>query len=310
MRDHDHECNRLWVAMKRLGVAFVACALAWVPLYVAPAGAQDEASDAGNANLVFDYYEPRDPAFLPLYQKLQKRELLEDLGQFLAPIKWPKKLRLIMKECSPARNDPPEMSELVFYNGTEYTLNVCYQLFAFLEKLQPPATLATPQQAVIGGLVDGVLHEAGRAMFDMLQIPVLGSEEDAADQMAGFLALQFGDEAAGTVIRGSYAVWDSYRTAAQSKMKPYEEAGKASLAPQRAYNLLCIAFGRDQAAFQDLVKVSELPATRAANCTDEYRQVANAFQATVIDKGYVDMDRMQKITSMTWIMPGDLLNLP
>ena len=40
-------------------------------------------------------------------------------------------------------------------------------------------------------------------------------------------------------------------------MKPYEEAGKASLAPQRAYNLLCIAYGHDQAAFQDLVKLLE-----------------------------------------------------
>lgn len=311
MSDRDHGSDRLRVAVKRHGVALVACAFAWLPLCAAPAGAQDETSNVGNPSLVFEYYEPRDPAFLPLYQKLQTRELLEDLGRFLAPIKWPKKLRLIMKECPPPRNDPPEMSELVFYNGTEYTLNVCYQLFAFLGKLEPLAALATPQQAVVGGLVDGVLHEAGRAMFDMLQIPVLGSEEDAADQIAGFLALQFGDETAETVIRGSYAVWDSYRAAAQSKMKPYEEAGKASLAPQRAYNLLCIAFGRDQAAFQDLVKVAELPATRAASCPDEYRQVASAFQVTVIDKGYVDMDRMQKITSMTWIMPGDLkMNLP
>jgi hypothetical protein len=297
-------------AAKRLA-AVIAGAFASLLVCLTPAETQDERSELSNPNLVFDYFEPRDPAFLPLYQKMQKRELLEELGRFLAPVKWPKKLRLIMKECPQARNEPPQISELVFYNGTEYTLSVCYQLFAFLEKLEPPVALATPQQAVVGGLVGGVLHEAGRAMFDMLQIPVLGSEEDAADQIAGFLALQFGNEAARTVIKGSYAVWDFYHAAAQSEMTPYEEAGKASLAPQRAYNLLCIAYGHDQATFQDLVTVSELPASRAANCPDEYRQVAKAFQVTVVDKGYVDMDRMRTITSMTWITPGDLKeNLP
>jgi hypothetical protein len=292
-------------AAKRL-TAVIAGAFASLLVCSAPAETQDERSELSNANLVFDYYAPRDPEFLPLYEKLQKRELLEELGRFLAPVKWPKKLRLILKQCPQARNEPPEISELVFYNGAEYTLNICYQLFAFLEKLEPQAALATPQEAVVGGLVGGVLHEAGRAMFDMLQIPVLGSEEDAADQIAGFLGLQFGDETARTVVKGNYAVWDFYHAAAQSKMKPYEEAGKASLAPQRAYNLLCIAYGHNQAAFQDLVKLSDFPAIRAANCHDEYRQVARAFQVTVIDKGYVDMDRMQKITSMTWITPGDL----
>jgi hypothetical protein len=35
------------------------------------------------------------------------------------------------------------------------------------------------------------IHEAGQALFDLLRIPLLGREEDAADQLAGYYMLQF-----------------------------------------------------------------------------------------------------------------------
>ena len=187
---------------KRL-TAVIAGAFASLLVCPAPAETQDERSELSNVNLAFDYYEPRDPAFLPLYQKLQKRELLEELGRFLAPVKWPKKLRLIMKECPQARNEPPEISELVFYNGTEYTLNVCYQLFAFLEKLKPPASLATPQQAVVGGLVGGVLSGRPRHVRHAAN-PRAWLRGGCGGSDAGFLGLQFGDETARTVIKGGF----------------------------------------------------------------------------------------------------------
>jgi hypothetical protein len=221
-------------------------------------------------------------------------------------VHWPKKIRLIMKECPEPSSDTPEMSELLFYNRIEYTLNICYQLFKFLDKIDPPATLASRQEAVTGGLVGAMLYEAGRAMFDTLEIPVLGSEADAADQLSGFLALQFGGETARTVIKGTYAVFDYYRGTSQSMLHPYDVAGETSLPGQRAYNILCIAFGHDQAAFRDLVDTTKLPATRADGCPEEYRRVAEVFQATVLDKGYVDMSLIPEIKSLTWITPGDL----
>jgi hypothetical protein len=296
------------LSVNHLGaVAALACAMAWLCVQTSLVLAEAETpSELHNPNIAFDYFEPRNPEFMPLYEKLQKREVLEELGQFLAPVHWPRKLRLIMKECPAARADVPNMAELIFYNGTEYTLNLCYQLFAFLDKLDPPAALATRQEAVVGGLVGGVLHEAGRAMFDMLKIPVLGSEEDAADQIAGFLGLQFGNDVARTVIKGTYSVWDYYHSLSQSALHPYDVAGKASLAPQRAYNILCIAYGHDAAAFQDLANFAKLPTTRAETCPEEYRQVEDAFQATVLSKGYVNIDLMKQTKSLTWITPGDL----
>ncbi len=154
--------------------------------------------------------------------------------------------------------------------------------------------------------MSAVLYEASRAMFDTLKIPVLGSEADAADQLSAFLGLQFGSETARTVIKGSYAVWDYYRLASQSKLHPNDVAGQTSLPQQRAFNILCIAYGGDAATFRELVDAAKLPATRAEGCPDEYRRVAEVFQTTVLDKGLIDTSLMKDIKSVTWITPGDL----
>ncbi len=288
-------------------VVLTLAAAAWLCVPASPVMAEADSPPAlQNPNVAFDYYEPRSAEFMPLYQKLQKRQVLEELSQFLAPVRWPKKIRLIMKECPPPASDVPELSELIFYNRTEYTVNLCYQLFDFLEKLDPPAALASKQEAITGGLVGAVLYEAGRAMFDTLNIPVLGSEADAADQLSSFLSLQFGNETARTVIKGTYAVWDYYRLVSQNKLHPYDVAGETSLPSQRAYNILCIAYGHDAATFRDLADTAKLPATRAEGCSEEYRRLEGVFQATVLDKGYVDTSLLQEIKSLTWITPGDL----
>src|SRR5262249_47998698 len=122
--------------------------------------------DLRNANIAVDYYEPRDPDFLALYEKLKRRQVLEELAQFLAPVRWPKTLRLLMKECPALGTPTPE----VFYSPIEYSITLCYQWFKFLHKFNPPDSFATRQEVIVGGLVGIVLHEAGRAAFDMLKV--------------------------------------------------------------------------------------------------------------------------------------------
>jgi hypothetical protein len=255
-----------------------------------------------------DYYAPRDPAFQSLYQKLQQRKVLEELGQFLAPVSWPKTLRLIMKQCPRSGTPTPA----VFYDYDEYSLTVCYQLFADLQlaaaTTQPGgsnASFATPQEAIVGGLIGVVLHESARATFDMLQVPVLGSDEDAADQLAGLIGLQFGPQVARAVIKGTYLLWNTYDHSMRARNLPYNFASRSSVAPQRADNILCIAYGGQSAIFKDFVDQGLLPASRAGHCAAEYRQAADAFLATI--QPHVNMTMMnQVLTTATWITPEDL----
>lgn len=264
-------------------------------------------ADLRKYKIQVDYYAPRDRTLQPLYEKLQQRKVLEELGQFLAPVSWPKTLRLIMKQCPRSGMPTPA----AFYDYDEYSLTICYQLFADL-KLAASTTVpggsndlfATPQEAIVGGLIGVVVHEAARAAFDMLEVPILGSDEDAADQLAGLIGLQFGPDVARAVIKGTYLLWNTYDHSMRARNQPYNFASRSSLAPQRADNILCIAYGGQSAIFKDFVDKGLLPASRASHCAAEYRQAADAFIATI--EPHVNMTMMKQVLTTTWIMPEDL----
>ncbi len=283
-------------AGKAAALAFVA---AFVCCAVVPAKAQVH-PELRNDQISIEYYEPRDPRMLPLYQKLPQRGVLERLSEFLAPVRWPKKLRLIMKEC-PSNTPMPQ----VFYSKIEYSLTVCYQWFWHLSSLRPRPAFATRQEVIVGGLVGIVLHEAALAVFDMRSVPVLGSESDAADQAAAFVALQFNDDVARTVIKGTYFVWKTYDDWLLAHNVQYDFAGRSSVPRQRMYNTLCIASGGAPAIFKNFVDQGELlPVGRAESCEQEYLQAQFAFTSTIA--AGVDKDMMKKVQSLTWIGADDL----
>ena len=101
--------------MKQVGAA-LACALIAGCLGIHAADAQDQqlTADLLARHIKVDYYAPRDAAYQPYYLTLQNRQVLERLGQFLAPVNWPHTLRLLSKQC-PATVPRPQ----VFYDGLE-----------------------------------------------------------------------------------------------------------------------------------------------------------------------------------------------
>jgi hypothetical protein len=289
--------------MIRTGVGLVlAVATAWFCTQPSPAMGQNQLlAELSNPNITSEYYEPRDPTFLPLYERLQKRQVLEQLGQFLGPAKWPKKLRLIMKQC-PSQTPEPQ----VYYSAIEYSINLCYQWFATINGFgRPRPTFASHAEVIVGGVVGIVLHEAGRAIFDMLKVPRLGSDDDAADQITSFVALQFNKDVARTVIKGTFWVWDTYDYRIRNKNEPYNFAGRSSVAPQRVQNTACIAYGGDPDTFKPLfLDTGLLAPVRAPGCAAEYKQAHDAFDKTI--KRHVDLDLMKKVQSITWLSSEDL----
>src|SRR5439155_721153 len=59
--------------------------------------------------------------------------------------------------------------------------------------------------APVGAVVFVLLHEISHALFDRLRVPILGREEDAADQLAAFMLLRAGEGVARRVLVG--AAW-------------------------------------------------------------------------------------------------------
>jgi hypothetical protein len=179
------------------------------------------------------------------------------------------------KNCKRGRS----LKSSAIYTNIEYSITLCYQWFWRVERFAPPnAALGTPQQLLAGGVVGVVLHEAARAIFDMENIPRLGSEDDAADQLTAFVGLQFSRDVAQAVIKGTYWVWANYDLAIRQRNEAYNFAGRASVPPQRMLNTACIAYGADPATFKDF---ASLLSGRANNCAAEYQQVQYAFDKTI-----------------------------
>jgi hypothetical protein len=284
-------------------IAILATALLW------PTGgtAQPQWSQLRNPNVVVDYIEPRPPIdpkdkdyskdlatyqrHMKIYQRVKDRHVLEELSAFLSPLRLPRTLRLRTKPCGMVN---------AFYDPDEWSVTICYEWIDATEKMAPQGTSPdgfTRQEVIVGGFLGVLLHEMGHAVSDMLELPVLGREEDAADQIAAFIMLQFGKDVARTAIKGTAYVWMTF---AREDREVYWDVH--STPGQRFYNFLCLGYGGDPEAFKDFVG-KWLSKERLATCPHEYRQVRNAFLKTMMP--HIDQDLMKKVQAMQWLRPDD-----
>ncbi len=171
----------------------------------------------------------------------------------------------------------------------EGTVTICYEYIQNI--IESAASDKRPgwvsqEAAIRGPIADVVLHEGAHALFEFFRIPLLGREEDAADMVSTFGMLNLFRPQATALVHGvaySYLVDARMRTfgdtPALEERVPLSRAygGAHSTALQRLYSIVCHASGFDEAAFKELVELSELPAWRASGCVDEYRQIEHAF---------------------------------
>ncbi len=141
------------------------------------------------------------------------------------------------------------------------------------------------------------LHEVGHAVFDYLNVPVLGREEDAADQFAAYLLLQFAKSDARRLMVGVAYTYQLDASKPSTHKNPF--ADEHGLPAQRFYNVLCMAYGADTKVFADLVEKGYLPKERAEGCEGEYEQVAWAM--TKLIQPYVDQTRAKRVRAKRWL---------
>jgi len=145
-------------------------------------------------------------------------------------------------------------------------------------------------------------HEMGHAMFDLLDVPVFGRSEDAADQFATYMVLQFGKEQARRLILGTAYSYKNYilNPTVTAPLAAFSDAHAPP--PERFYNLLCLAYGADAALFADFVTEGYLPQDRAKNCRREYGELAYAFNKFIVP--HLDRHIAHKVLQKAWL-PDD-----
>ena len=126
-----------------------------------------------------------------------------------------------------------------------------------------------------------LVHEMGHLLIAELDLPVLGREEDAADQL-GFISLflSYGRQRDADFYAKLLDIADYWRLEWQRE-KPAEEEVYAwashGLDAQRFYNLACLIYGSDPDQLEWVPKVTGLPVERALYCDQEYAQVRKAL---------------------------------
>jgi len=214
------------------------------------------------------YDAPKNPAHQPIFDRLRGMRILQRFAAANAFIRLPRPLLLRFAGCDGTSN--------AWYDEASGTITFCYEYVAEIDQIAAGAAGhgIEPSLASEGAVVFILLHETAHGLFHLLKAPILGREEDAADQVAALMLLRAGEGLARP--RAELAAW-MYLHDARGRMPDESDfADVHGLDAQRYYNVLCMAHGSDPEAFQGMVDKGYLPKERAEVCADEFRQVAYA----------------------------------
>jgi hypothetical protein len=243
------------------------------------------------------YEPPENSAFQNLYDLLRERHALESIREILSPFRSPEALTIKTAECKAIN---------AWYRREAFrpTVTVCYELLKHILGSLPnednPDGL-TPADAAVGQFFFATLHEVGHAIFDILDVPMFGHEEDAADNFATYIMLQFGEGQAHRLIGGAAWSWRAYLgDYKKNPVVPTRLSAFASdhgLPQERFYNLICLAFGADRIGFADFA--TYLPSTRAPTCWREYGTLVRAFEKEITP--HIDQEVARQVLDRNWL---------
>ncbi len=256
----------------------------------------DTAAAAGKSaglqadRIQISYVPPKNPAHEPILKLLRERQVLEKFKGLLSPLRLPRPLMLRVEGCDGESN--------AWYEDDAVT--VCYEYLDDILLTAPKETTpagVTRTDAIMGPTLEVFLHEVGHAVFDYLSVPILGREEDAADQFAAYVLLQFAESDARRLIYGVAYTYNVDASKPSTKKNPF--ADEHGLPAQRFYNVLCMAYGADSKVFADVVSKGYLPTERAEGCADEYDQVIRALNKLI--GPYIDQARAKQVRAKQWL---------
>jgi len=254
-------------------------------------------ADAQSRRIGIEYEPPKNPEHQHIYEMLKERRVLERLQEIFSPFQLPIELTFKTVGCDGVSN--------AWYSRP--TVTICYEYLAEIQRDMPKETTpagVTPADAVLGQFFYAIAHEVGHAMFDLLNVPVFGHQEDAADQFAGYIILQFGKDDARRLILGAAHSYNKYvknPTVTAPLTAFSDEHGPPA---QRYYNLLCLAYGADPVLFGDVVDKNYLPKERAKLCRSQYGELNYAFHQLI--SPHLDRQLAKQVMDKSWLPADDM----
>ncbi|MGL4439222.1 MAG: DUF4344 domain-containing metallopeptidase [Bosea sp. (in: a-proteobacteria)] len=248
---------------------------------------------------------PTNPAHQAVFEHIRTDATFAKSRDFFTLFRLPREMTFRTRNCS-------GRGGAWYYEGT---VTICYEyLQTVIDNARSPARPAwvSEAEAISGPIADVVLHEGAHALFEFLRTPLLGREEDAADMVATFALLNMFKTDAKALVSGiAYSYLNDAKARNFSDLPTLENrvvpsrayGGAHSTALQRLFSVVCHASGSDEAAFKELVAMSELPPWRAGGCEDEYKQISHAFHTLL--GPHMDRDKAQAMFPGSKFLPAE-----
>lgn len=135
---------------------------------------------------------------------------------------------------------------------------------------------------VASNVITTLYHELGHALVHLLELPVLGREEDAADALATLLVHHLHDEDRAAQLISDTALGYAYAMAQTDGAAP-EYWGVHSLDGQRLAMMVCHFYGAAPEGRFDLAVELGMPPEMADTCAWEYESVSMGWGTTLDD---------------------------
>ena len=274
-------------------------------LYIVGGSGAQAALMAAEGPIHIEYEEPKDAGLKEIYDLVKARRGLETFRELLSPFRLPEDLYIKAVGCDGVPN-----AYFFREKNDQATIRICYEyLKEVKDKLPKEATKdgIEPQDALQGQLLFALMHEFGHAAFDLFQVPVFGRQEDAADQFATYIMLQFGGEKAHRLIKGAAYSYNGFIKDLKDKPQVTVPLGAFSSdhgAPeQRFYNLVCIAYGWDPQIFSMVIEKGYLPEHRGKVCKYEYSNLRFAFRKMITP--HIDMAKAREVIDKSFLPEGN-----
>ncbi len=216
------------------------------------------------------YYNPaKNHAYKTIENIFAKAHMYERVAAVLNKnINLPRNIAIVSTECGQAN---------AYYDPKHHAIVMCYELVGEFAKSAAPyaATNTDLYRATIGSTLFTFFHELGHTLIHELNLPAVGREEDAADQL-GVTFITAGGNDLGEIALVAVARQFKER-AMQTRPEDLPYWDEHPLDQQRYFNLICLLYGSNPRKYTSLPSLAGLPGGRARQCPSEYQQATNSW---------------------------------
>ncbi|MBD3886950.1 hypothetical protein IFO70_35580 [Phormidium tenue FACHB-886] len=224
-------------------------------------------AQSSNGQIRVEYEPAQTPFYQAVSQVLQQDQRFEAIAEILSQrLVLPRNITVSFQECG---------TEDAYYEAASSEIVICYELLERFRQDFVSSETITAEEApdfAISAAEFVFLHELGHALIQDWNLPVLGREEDAADQFATVLLGLGGRDSSRPVWAAALHLLLISRQ--QSSQPSAWDVHSSPL--QRFYAIACLIYGIDPAEYSDLPEAI-LPASTRNSCIEQAQQTSQSW---------------------------------